>query len=88
MPILKRITETVEGEEITMEEQVYVVEVSNGGQKYWLKGTIFASAIDRADGFETIDAAAAAIQKAEKFMTPAIRKKLVVKPYGGDLVAA
>lgn len=88
MPILKRITETVDGEEMTMEEQVYVVEVSNGGQKFWLKGTTFAFSIDRAAGFETIDAAAAAIQKAEKFMAPAIRKKLVIVPYGGDLVAA
>jgi hypothetical protein len=88
MPILQRITETVDGEKMTVEEQVYVVTVTKGGQRYWLKGTTFAFTVDRAEGFETIDAAVAGIQKAEKFMSPAIRKKLVIKPYGGDLVRA
>jgi hypothetical protein len=88
MQVLKKITETVEGEELTMEEQVYVVRVENGGQEYWLKGTTFAFFVERADAFETIDAAAAALRKAEKFMAPAIRKKCVIVPYGGDLVAA
>ncbi|GLH79772.1 hypothetical protein SSBR45G_46810 [Bradyrhizobium sp. SSBR45G] len=88
MPVLKKITETVDGEELTMEEQVYVVTVENGGQRYWLRGTTFAFTIERADGFENIEAAAQALQKASKYIKPAMSKKCVIVPYGGDLVAA
>ncbi len=86
MPILKRITEVVEGEEMTMEEQVYVVSVNSGGHEFWLRGNTFAFSIDRADGFDSLEEAAAAIQKASRFMKPAARKALVVRPYGGDIV--
>jgi hypothetical protein len=88
MPVLKKITEVVDGEELTMTEQVYVVTVENGGQTYFLKDTTWSFSIDRADGFETIEAAAQATLKAHQFMKPALRKKCVVRPYGGDFVRA
>jgi hypothetical protein len=86
MPILKKITETVDGEELTMTEQVYVVRGDNGGHPFWLRRTTITSDIDRADGFETIESAARAVLKAERFMAPAIRKKCFIHPYGGDFV--
>ncbi|MBR0825584.1 hypothetical protein JQ596_08545 [Bradyrhizobium manausense] len=88
MPILNKIAEIVDGVETTMEEQVYVVRVENGGQSYWLRDTVMTADIDRAEGFETIERAAVALRNAEKFMAPAIRKKCVIVPYGGDFVAA
>lgn len=86
MPILKTITENVDGETLNMEEQVYVVRVENGGQTYWRRGNTFTWHIERADGFENIEAATAAVQNAYRFMAPAIRNKCVIIPHGGDFV--
>jgi hypothetical protein len=44
-----------------------VVTVVNQGTRFWLKGTTFAFAVERAQRFETTEQAFAAIERAKKF---------------------
>lgn len=44
-----------------------VVTVVNEGTRFWLKGTTFAFSLDRAQRFDSVEAARAAIEKARKF---------------------
>ncbi len=50
---------------------MFQVTVTNEGGKYWLRGTTWAFHADRANSFETTEAATAALEKARKFMKPA-----------------
>jgi len=52
----------------------FIVTAVNKSVKFWLRGTTWAFHADRADVFETEEAAEAAIKKAEKFMAPSIRR--------------
>ena len=57
---------------------MYVVTVVNMGNQFWLRSTTWASYIDRADKFESVGLAQAAIDRAAKFMAPKIRKSLKI----------
>lgn len=57
-----------------MEKQT-VVTVVNSGVRFWLKGSTWAFAFDRADRFPTTDLAFAAIERAKKFNKPAVMKR-------------
>lgn len=52
-----------------------VVTVVNQGMRFWLKGTIWSSSLERADRFISTDAAFAAIKRATKFNQKAIMKR-------------
>lgn len=63
----------------TMEQRMaYVVTVMNKGTQFWLRGTTWAFHRDRANVFETQEAAQAAIAKASKFIHATIRKNLQI----------
>lgn len=57
----------------------YVVTVKNGGEKFWLKSTTWAFRQERADLFDSQEAARAAAKEAETFMAPKIRKAYLVE---------
>jgi len=52
-----------------------VVTVVNKGVRFWLRGTSWAFHFDRADRFESTDAAFAAIKRAAKFHPPSLMKR-------------
>lgn len=52
----------------------YTVKLTNMGVAYWLRGTTWTSAFDRASVFATEAAAQAALDTAKQFMKPATRK--------------
>lgn len=58
-----------------MENGKTVVTVVNEGTRFWLKGTTWAFALDRAQRFETTEAAFAAIEKAKKFNKAKVMKR-------------
>ena len=58
---------------------MFIVTVNNQGQQFWLRGTTWAFRAERANQFDTEQAAIAAAKKAEKFMTPSIRKSYKVQ---------
>ena len=53
-----------------------IATVENQGQTFYLKGTTWAFHLDRADRFETMEAAKAAATKAARFMTKTLAKKI------------
>lgn len=57
---------------------MFIVTVAHNGEIWPLRGTVWAFSMDRAQKFETPEAAAAALEKARKFMKPAIYKKAVI----------
>jgi len=52
-----------------------IVTVENGGIKWYLKSTTWTSLPDRADSFDSLIVAKAAVEKAKKFMKPLLFKK-------------
>jgi len=57
----------------------YIVTVTHNGNEVPLRGTVWAYSMDRAQKFETREAAQAALDKAKQFMRAAIYKKAVIK---------
>lgn len=57
----------------------YIVTVVHNGVKMPLRGTVWAFSMDRAQKFESREAAQAALDKAKKFMKAAIYKKAVIE---------
>jgi hypothetical protein len=53
-----------------------IATVENQGQTFYLKGTTWAFRVERADQFETLEAAKAAAVKAARFMTKTLAKKI------------
>jgi len=58
---------------------MFIVTVTNNGNEFPLRGTNWAYSMDRAQVFATRDDAAAALEKARKFMKPAMFKRAVIK---------
>lgn len=56
--------------------KMIVVTVMNGGFKWYLKGTTWTSALERADKFDEVMVAMSAVVKAKKFMKPALFKSV------------
>jgi len=52
-----------------------VVTVVNAGTRFWLRGTTWAFRFERADRFDSTDAAFAAIKRAAKFASPRLIKR-------------
>lgn len=52
-----------------------VVTVVNAGARFWLKGTTWAFSLERAQRFDTTEAAFAAIERAKKFHKAAVMKR-------------
>jgi len=61
------------------EEIMFIVTVENNGEKWPLKGTVWAFSMDRAQKFETQADATAALLKAKQFMKAAIFKKAKIE---------
>jgi len=59
----------------TGDSQMFIVIVDHNGETWPLKGTVWAFSMDRAQKFETREAAQAQLDKAKKFMKPALAKK-------------
>ncbi len=57
----------------------FVVTVDHNGQTWPLRGTTWAYSADRAQIFESKEAAEAALLKAKKFMKAAIYRKAVIR---------
>lgn len=57
---------------------MFIVTITNNGQTYYLRSTIWAFAADRAQRFETEAAARAQLEKARKFMKAAQFKQAVI----------
>jgi hypothetical protein len=55
--------------------RLVVVTVVNEGVRFWLKGTTWSFSLDRAQRFDTTEAAFAAIEKAKKFNKAAVMKR-------------
>lgn len=53
----------------------FIVTVEHNGEKWPLRGTAWAYSMDRAQSFPTRETAQAALDKAKKFMKPAIYRK-------------
>jgi len=53
----------------------YIVTVNNNGLVFFLRGTIWAYTVDRAQVFTDRESAELALQKARKFMKASIFKK-------------
>jgi len=58
---------------------MFIVTVLNNGTKWPLRGTVWAFDMSRAQLFETEAEARAALEKARKFMKPAIYKRAVIE---------
>ena len=58
---------------------MFIVTVVHNGNKVPLRGTIWAFTMDRAQQFETREAAQAALDKAKKFMKASIYKKAQIE---------
>lgn len=58
----------------------HIVTLENGGNTYYLKGTVWAYSRDRAQVFASHDEATAALAKAKKFMAAGMFKKAVITP--------
>ncbi|RUV37442.1 hypothetical protein [Mesorhizobium sp. M7A.F.Ca.MR.148.00.0.0] len=59
---------------------MFIVTVNHNGEKWPLRGTIWAYSMDRAEQFPSEQAAQTALDKAKKFMKPAIYKKARIEP--------
>ncbi|BCH11980.1 hypothetical protein MesoLj131c_62380 [Mesorhizobium sp. 131-3-5] len=59
---------------------MFIVIVIHNGEKWPLRGTVWAYSMDRAEQFPSEQAAKAALDKAKKFMKPAIFKKARIEP--------
>lgn len=57
----------------------FIVTVMHNGEKWPLRGTVWAFSMDRAQHFDTREAAQAALEKARKFMKVAIYKKATIE---------
>lgn len=57
---------------------MFIVTVCHNGQIVPLRGTVWAFSMDRAQKFDTCEAAMAALEKARKFMKASVYKKAVV----------
>lgn len=57
----------------------FIVTVIHNGNEVPLRGTVWAFSMDRAQQFETKEAAQAALDSAKKFMKASIYKKAVIK---------
>lgn len=57
---------------------MYIVTLTNNGEKFFLRGTTWAFARERANEFATEQAARDAITKAAKFMKSAMVKRAEV----------
>lgn len=57
----------------------YIVTITHNGEKWPLRGTVWAYSMDRAQQFDTQEAAQAALLKAKPFMKAAMFKKAVVE---------
>jgi hypothetical protein len=57
---------------------MFIVTVNHNGHLVPLRGTVWAFDMSRAQQFATCEEAMAALEKARKFMKPAIYKKAVV----------
>jgi hypothetical protein len=53
-----------------------LVTVNNKDTKFYLRGTTWVFAIERANRFSSIEDAKVAIEKARKFMPPSVFKKI------------
>jgi hypothetical protein len=58
---------------------MFIVTVNHNGEKWPLRGTVWAYSMDRAQKFETREAAQAALDKAKPFMKAAIFKKAQIE---------
>lgn len=58
---------------------MFIVTVTHNGNKVPLRGTVWAFVMERAQKFETREAAQAALVKAKPFMKAAIYKKAVIE---------
>ena len=57
---------------------MFIVTINNGGNDYFLRSTIWAFCIERAEQFNTEIEAQAALMKAKKFTKSALFKKAVI----------
>ena len=57
----------------------YIVTLTNKGHEFWLRGTTWAFHAERADMFDSIPQAQAALQRAAKFMRPAMVKQVKIE---------
>ena len=57
----------------------YLVTVNNSAVIFFLRGTVWSFSSERADKFATREAAQAALEKARKFMKPAIYRKAAIQ---------
>jgi bisphosphoglycerate-independent phosphoglycerate mutase (AlkP superfamily) len=59
---------------------MYIVTTKNSqGERFPLRGTVWAFSMDRAQRFETVEQAQAALLKAKQFMKAATFKKAVIE---------
>jgi hypothetical protein len=58
---------------------MFIVTVVNNGAKWPLRGTTWAFDMSRAQTFPTREAAQAGLEKARKFMKPAIYRRAVIE---------
>lgn len=61
----------------------YIVTVIYNGQKWPLRGTVWAFDMSRAQQFDTAEAAQAALDKAKRFMKPSLFKKARIEAVEG-----
>jgi hypothetical protein len=59
---------------------MFQVTVMNAGSKFWLGGTVWRFAADRATTHETVEAAKAALVKAKPFMAAKVYRAAVIEP--------
>ena len=58
---------------------MFIVTLTNEGNKFWLRGTTWGFTADRANCFLSKEDAEKAITKAKKFMTPAMYRKINIE---------
>ena len=58
---------------------MFIVIVDHNGETWPLKGTVWAFSMDRAQKFETREAAEAALTKARQFMKATMFRKAVIE---------
>lgn len=57
----------------------FIVTVNHNGEKWPLRGTVWAFSMDRAQRFDTRELAQTALEKAKKFMKAKVYKKAVIE---------
>ncbi len=58
-----------------MDDRKTVVTVVNQATRFWLKGTTWSFSLDRADRFDSVDAARAAITRASRFNKASVMRR-------------